>query len=193
MGNQMIDRYNKEVSLERNGLADDGRNPLANTYAYECALYRVMSDMFESVICRSMCIGTLEMYFSDLPHAKENADGERVTNNKKRRTQEAVLDEVRNLVEKDVIGNINFPMMHRCAAEAYTLPQEDGSHVFVFTDGIYSFELGLDMKGKHPSGIVINPREAAPKAASEAPEGDRKIKPAVYFRKGEPFRIMDAS
>lgn len=60
------------------------------------------------------------------------------------------------LVAKNVIGNISFPMMNVCAAKVYTRLEKDGTHTFIFTDGIYGFSVHLDifMKG-HPKGVEV--------------------------------------
>ncbi len=142
------------VNLDINGRIVSGRNPMANVFRYEYALYRVVSGMFASVVCRSMCEGTLAMYFGELPHADEEANA----SGRKRVTQESVIDEMKALAKHDVIGKINFPMMNICAAEACMLPEEDGSHSLVFSDGIYGFSLHLhfEKKAKHPNRIEVN-------------------------------------
>ena len=60
------------------------------------------------------------------------------------------------MVSRDVIGKVHFPMMQACAAEVKVMTAADGSHVFVFTDGIYGFSIHLDMPEKgHPTGIRV--------------------------------------
>ncbi len=47
-------------------------------------------------------------------------------------------------------------MISICAAEVMTALEDDGSHRFIFTDGIYRFDLHLDMARKgHPRGIEV--------------------------------------
>ncbi len=146
-----------DVVLEANGLDLTGKNPMANLYRYEFALYKVVSSLFAGVTCRSMCVKTLEMYFNDLPHPDSKAGADADSGERKKTASEALIDEVAKLVEKDVIGKISFPMMNVCRADAFILPEEDKSHSLVFSDGIYSFSLRLKMEdGKHPAGIEVN-------------------------------------
>ncbi len=151
----------KEVKLDSKGKGINRfyKNPLTRTFQYEYALYLTVSDLFASVCCRSMCIDSLRLYFSELPSKNQN-DGDSETyverdkeNNKK--TQESVLAEVLALVSRDVIGHIDFPMINICAAEVSTLPEDDGTHSFIFTDGVYGFKIRLDMKKGHPSRIMV--------------------------------------
>ncbi len=154
-----------EVSLEVNGYDNGGMNSLAKRFQYEYALYTVVSGLFSSVVCRSMCIDSLELYFSELPHSKE--DG------KKRMTQESLLDEMRTLVERDVIGSVIFPQMNICAAEAAAIPEEDGSHTFVFSDGIYGFAVHYEnAKKKKPRHIKVEDRRAAGPAKKKGVKED---------------------
>ena len=146
----------KEVKLENNGRGTDMscHNPLSTVFRYEYALYTVVSQMFESVRNRSLCMGTLESYFLELPSGSE----EQYTKNSRpgKKTRDKLLEEVKVLVDRDVIGKIRFPMINICAAEAAAIPEDDGTHTFVFTDGIYGFFLNLVMSGKgHPSGIRV--------------------------------------
>ncbi len=62
---------------------------------------------------------------------------------------------MRKLVTRDVIGNITFPMMDVCAAEVMAVSYEDGTHRFIFTDGIYGFVLKLNMIAGYPDGIIV--------------------------------------
>ena len=143
----------KEVKLDNNGKGVDGfyRNPLTKTYQYEYALYSVVSSLFESVRCRSICMRNLESYFLELPVTSEKDNGER------KKTQEKLMEEVKALVNRDVIGKIVFPKINICAAEAAAIPKDDGTHTFSFSDGIYGFSLEIVMskKGK-PIGISVS-------------------------------------
>ncbi|MCR5649725.1 MAG: hypothetical protein K6F86_00915 [Lachnospiraceae bacterium] len=153
MNNTMTKEY-KEVYFDRNGREHDRfyKNPLAGLFQREYALYLTAANLFESVRCRSMCIDTMKLYFMELAHKEKDSDA----GNKNRNTQEDLLSEMERLVNRDVIGHITFPMMHICAAEAKTVLEEDGSHGFIFTDGIYGFKLHLDNPGKgHPRKIEV--------------------------------------
>jgi hypothetical protein len=76
-----------------------------------------------------------------------------------KKTRDSVMEEVRALVERDVVGNVDFPMMHQCRAQVRVLPRQDGSHTFLFTDGVYSFSVRLDFgpkpKGQKPKKVVV--------------------------------------
>ena len=146
----------KEVRLDNNGRGVNRsyHNPLSKVFQYEYALYTVVSGLFESVRCRSLCMSNLEAYFMELPIGSDETEGEKKTTKK---TQEKLIAEVLGLVERDVIGNIKFPQMNICAAEAAAIPEEDGTHTFVFTDGIYGFKLHMTMPGKgNPIGISVS-------------------------------------
>lgn len=154
----------KEVNLDRSGRGEDRsyKNPLARVFQYEYALYLTVSGLFASVRCRSMCVESLKLYFLELGHRKDNTenDGDQAARDyagrKGRSTQEDLLSEIGVLVRRDVIGNITFPMMHICAAEGKTILEDDGTHSFIFTDGIYGFKLHLDIPAKgHPGKIEV--------------------------------------
>ena len=120
------------------------KNPLTKTYQYEYALYKTVADMFDSVVVKSRLIDSLKLYFAELPDTSK-AD---------------FLREVNLLVQKDVIGHIDFPMMHICSAEVRTEVEKDGTHTFVFSDGIYRFSVHIDVPRKgHPRKITVNGHE----------------------------------
>ena len=167
MNENTIKNY-KEVNLDSNGCGADRsyRNPLARTFQYEYALYLAVADLFETVRCRSMCPDRLRLYFMELGHKKENTstNGDQDTpdttgntaGNKNRNTREGLLEEMKAFVSRDVVGHIVFPMMHVCQAEVKILLEDDGTHSFVFTDGIYGFKVRLDIKGKeYPTKIEV--------------------------------------
>ena len=146
----------KEVNLDGiTAMADRTyRNPLAKTLQYEYALYLTVADLFGSVRCRSMCIDRLKLYFSELGHRPQKsgvgtdaADMQEGIIKKCKNTREDMLSKMEILVKRDVIGHINFPMMNICTAAVRTIPEKDGTHSFIFTDGIYGFRLHLETEG----------------------------------------------
>ena len=151
----------KEVRLDENGRGADRfyRNPLTKVYQYEYALYETVSELFASVRCRSLCVNSLNLYFKELPlSGAEEKDTwpAQEEGQPKKVTREKILSEMRQLVSRDVIGHVTFPMMNVCAAEVRAIPEKDGTHTFLFTDGIYGFTLHLDMPYKgHPKGIRV--------------------------------------
>lgn len=151
----------KEINLDKIGFDRTYRNPLTNVFQYEYALYSVVSALFARVMCRSMCVDSLNLYFRELPHMKVTDNESEMAfaspdSTSKRKTQEGLLQEMTFLVERDVIGNICFPMMNVCAAEVSTSVEGDGSHRFIFSDGIYGFSIHIDMGKKgHPKRLDV--------------------------------------
>lgn len=133
----------KEVTLDGQGFEKSCRNPLSKVFRYEYALYTLLCGWFGSTVCRSMCVETLSMYFKELGRRpKTAAERDALSDREKKRvTQEDVLDEVNARLIKDVQGHINFPMMHECMAEVSIVPTGDGTHKLIFTDGIYGFSV----------------------------------------------------
>ena len=105
-----------------------------------------------------MCVESLKLYFMELGHKKDNTENDKgqvkESDSKSKNTREDLLAEMESLVRRDVIGHIVFPKMHICSAEVRTLLEEDGSHSFIFTDGIYGFKLHLDIPRKGHSGKI---------------------------------------
>ncbi len=134
-------------------------NPLTKTFQYEYALYQVLSGLFKSVECSSKCIETLKLYFAEL--ARGSSDPGSVLNDNtesgssKRKTQEGLITEITHMVERDVQGHVNFPDMHNCRARMKVLRNKDGSHIFVFTDEVYSFAVRLNMPRKGRKKIEV--------------------------------------
>jgi hypothetical protein len=112
-----------------------------------------------------MCIESLKLYFKELPGKSEGLtenepddekeENENPSNAKdgntdapKKKTKRNVLMEAKKLVERDLMPNITFPMMNRCAAEVRVVPMSDGTHTFMFTDGVYGFTFRVMMGGK---------------------------------------------
>ena len=151
---KIADNY-KEVKIDSKGIDRFYKNPLTKTYQYEYAVYMMVAELFLKVIPRSMCIESLKLYFKELPRGvKEEESADEKGTSKK--SQRKILEEMERLVERDVIGHISFPMISVCAVEVLTALEEDGTHRFIFTDGIYRFDLHLDMERKgHPRGIDV--------------------------------------
>ncbi|MCR4704996.1 MAG: hypothetical protein K5641_02915 [Lachnospiraceae bacterium] len=150
----------KEVRLPDNRYSDSYKNPMSATFRYEYALYEAACALFGSVTCRSMCIERLRLYFLDLKHhtdpKEEGAADDPLTEKASQKTQMSIRDEIESLMKRDVLGKINFPSMHECHAESRAIPDENGAHTFVFTDGIYGFSLKLQMPKKgSPKGILV--------------------------------------
>ena len=148
----------REVSLDVGGYDRFYKNPLTKTFQYEYALYRAVADLFASVRCNSLCLESLKLYFSELGH-KETAEstpdedlGNKAQNGK---TQEGLIDEMRRLVARDVVGHVTFPQMNICAAQVKSVVEADGTHSFIFTDGIYGFKVRLAMEGRKKPGRIL--------------------------------------
>ena len=102
MRNIMKNGY-KEVKIDNNGRGIDKtyHNPLTRVYQYEYALYSVVSELFGSIRCRSLCMNNLESYFLELPIKGDEDNAEKNKNGKK--TQDGIIEEISKLVERDVI------------------------------------------------------------------------------------------
>ncbi len=150
----------KEVKLDGSGFDKYYRNPLTQTFQYEYALYEAVSDLFSEVKRRSMCVDSLKLYFRELPHTTEpSAEVNKglPEEEKKKKTQEDLHAEMTMMVARDFVGNITFPMMHICQAEARIATEKDGTHTLIFSDGIYGFSVHLDMPRKgHPRKIEVH-------------------------------------
>ncbi len=144
----------KEVSFDGQAMDRNYKNPMTKVYQYEYALYIVMASLFQSVRCKSLCPNSLMLYFKELPlDVKEEELPENVI---VRKSQRKLIEEIETLVERDVVGKINFPMINACAAELLIKCQDDGTHRFFYTDGIYGFSVHLDMERKrHPRRIEV--------------------------------------
>ena len=167
-------RNYKEISLNT---TDFDTRYLARTYQYEYALYEAIADLFEKVDCRSY-IEPLRLYFAELPNAKKGSEAgaDNMTGRKNKTTKEDILDEVSRMVERDVKGHVNFPMMHICRAQLSVLPENDGTHTFSFSDGVYGFSVHISVPDKgHPKGIDVNGNPYAGPADKHAkiPTGPR--------------------
>ncbi len=146
----MVKNKYKEVSLKSTDFDKHYRHPYTQVFQYEYALFKLVSEMFKSVRCNSMCIDSLKLYFCELP-VKSVAESSNAA-----KTQNGIFLEVSELISQDVAGRVNFPMMHECMAELKVVTNENGTHRFIFTDGIFAFSVSLDMKKKgHPKGIKV--------------------------------------
>ncbi len=142
-------------------------NPLTKTYQYEHALLTTVSGLFKETQTSSLCPDRLRLYFNELPIRKEvqeqaraqkEAMGQTVTEDEpcNKRTRDSVMEEVKALVTRDVEGNVEFPLMHQCRADVRILEREDGSHTFLFTDGVYAFTVRFDkFKKGRPLSIRV--------------------------------------
>ena len=133
------------------------KNPLTGRFQYEYALFRAVSDLFFSVKCQSLCIESLKLYFRELPlSSKKEDDPDSASSEKKRKTQESLLAEASMLVSRDVVSHITFPQINVCQAEVNVLTEKDGSHTFLFSDGVYGFTVHMELprKGK-PKSVAV--------------------------------------
>ena len=148
-----------EVKLDGMGDGRSYKNPLTRVFQYEYALYMVVSDMFASVKCRSLCIESLMLYFKELSHSHEigkEINEDTLGEKKPKKTQEGLFAEMTMMVARDVAGHLIFPMMSVCQAEAHVSTNDDGTHTFIFEDGIYAFSVRLDLPKKgNPKRILV--------------------------------------
>ena len=166
-----------EIAIETKG-ADNSSNPLSKTYHYEYALLCAVSDLFGSVVNRSN-VEPLKLYFAELPDEKKETGAMSQSPGTKKKTKEDFLKEVSALVEDKVCGHVEFPMMHICRAEMSVIPEEDGTHTFCFTDGIYGFSVHINVprKGRPKEVEVIDLRTGKrldPQDEKKKEEGRRR-------------------
>ncbi len=140
MENTFVRNYS-EVILDTEGYDRFYKNPLTKTFQNEYALFKAVSNLFESVRCKSRCIETLKMYFLELPHQKTECDE---SSEKKRDTQESLLEDMTKAVSEGIVGHVIFPMMNICTVNVKTKLNGNGTHTFLFTDGIYGFSVSLE-------------------------------------------------
>ncbi|MCR4788773.1 MAG: hypothetical protein K5888_09305 [Lachnospiraceae bacterium] len=172
-----FERNYTEVCLDTEGFDRFYKNPLTKTFQNEYALYKAVSNLFGSVRCKSRCIETLRMYFLELPHQKDGSDE---SSEKKRDTQESLLEDMMKAVSNGVVGHVIFPMMNICTVNVKTKLNGDGTHTFLFTDGIYGFGVRLEpirkgqtiklhvtdlTKPKEPADLTKKTRAASKNAA----------------------------
>ncbi len=185
-----------EVKIAGTDFRRSYRNPLMKVYQYEYALYEAASGLFRRVECKSMSIENLRMYFLELPPKDMNVDDDLLSgtegNNDSaqkppKMNREKVLKEMEVLVADKVSGKVLFPMMDRCAADASTVMAKDGTHWFVFTDGVYGFALHLIFgdRGKL-SGIEVRdfnhkmtPVKAEDKKGKASGKNKKSVRPEV--------------
>ncbi|MCR4787146.1 MAG: hypothetical protein K5888_01030 [Lachnospiraceae bacterium] len=168
-----------EITIETKG-TDHSQNPLSKTYLYEYALLCAVSDLFGSVESRSN-VEPLKLNFAELPDERKETGkvAEQLPAGNKKKTKEEYMKEVSNLVEAKVSGHVKFPMMHICRAEMSVIPEEDGTHTFCFTDGIYGFSVHITVPRKgHPREIVVidlrTGQRLDPKDEKKKKEGRRR-------------------
>ena len=136
----------------------DYKNPMTKLFQYEYVMYMLASDLFADVSCKSagasMIVDRLKLYYMDL--VKVTVDKKTNREHTSYKAQYEMEEEILSLLERDVMGKVVFPGMHMCHAELTVRTREDGSHVFVLSDGIYGFELSVRMKGKgRCAGILV--------------------------------------
>ena len=108
------------------------KNPMTKQYQAEYVLYEAIAKLFAEVSCRSLTIDRLKLYHAELSdHAKKDLE-----------------KEIRYLIGKYVTGQVCFPAMDICKAEVKIRNNPDGTHLFIFTDEVYSFRVCLKHPGK---------------------------------------------
>ena len=137
-------------------------NPLTRQFQAEYAMYEAVSSLFAGVICRSLTLENLKLYHAELSKEKS----------------EELENEVKHLIGKYLTGKVCFPAMNICKAEVKIRNNADGTHRFIFTDGVYSFSLQLktsrrsrkmflEVKGRNITGLKPS-KKSRPAAAVNA-------------------------
>ena len=126
------------------------KDPHAKTYQYEYAMFLAVSELFACVSYKSRVIETLKLYYFELP-VRGDGSGRLSVNGRSREDHVYAMSE---MVKRDVSGKVKFPMMNVCKAEVRVRTLKNGTHYFLFTDGIYAFRVHLKMEeGKKPVSI----------------------------------------
>ncbi|MBQ9867412.1 MAG: hypothetical protein IJM34_10365 [Lachnospiraceae bacterium] len=110
-------------------------NPNTTLYQAEYTMYQAVSKLFAKVSCRSLTLERLKLY-----HAELSEKGKQELDKK-----------IRLLVDKYVADKVCFPAMNVCHAEVRILNNADGTHRFLFSDGVYGFLVSI----KHAKGGKI--------------------------------------
>lgn len=101
-------------------------DPMKTTFQCEYEMLRQISSLFHSVLFRSNAVRTLKLYH------RENHDS-------------SLSGKIKTLLERDVYPNILFPDAKDCKVYLRSVLLPDRSHLFVLSDGIYSFAVHLIM------------------------------------------------
>lgn len=127
------------------------KNPMMEMYQYEYALYLAMSDLFYGVHCTSVyLLKTLSLYYSELSSTGRSGK----TAFEKQYTLEEKME---RWIKRDVIGKVIFPQMDRCRVNVSIKTRANGSHIFFFSDGIYSFKVALKWDKEKKKVIGLTP------------------------------------
>ncbi|MBR4513881.1 MAG: hypothetical protein IKO61_03220 [Lachnospiraceae bacterium] len=113
----------------------DYKNPMTKIYQLECAMTEVMADMFHRVICNSRGLDKLRLYYADLTSGTREKP-----NCSKQWSMEETME---RLIKRDVAANIEFPGMSVCNVALRLHERKDGTHDFIYTDGVYAFAIHL--------------------------------------------------
>ncbi len=148
-------------------------NPMTKVYQYEYALYVIVADLFKAVECNSRCIERLKLYYAEL--VKDN----RLTGHLSYEKQYEIEDNMQKIVARDVIGKVVFPGMHMCKAEVTVIDMGNGSHTFLFTDGVYGFSVSLRYKevrrgSERPTMLIAGIEVKNLKEVIDTPEIDQR-------------------
>ena len=126
------------------------KNPMSRIYQTEYAMYLAISELFYAVRCSSKALTTLKLYFADL------VTESKVTGTPNFRKQEEMMNELRHAVKRDLIGKIVFPSINQCMAQVTIIKNEDYTHSFTFSDGIYGFTVNIERTKKGGLMIIVS-------------------------------------
>ena len=112
-------------------------NPYKRAFQFEYSLYRQIAMLFAKTSCRSMTADVQKGEYCG--QAVKPSD---IT--------------ISGLLQWDVLGCIEFPMMSACHAEVHIRTLENGLHEFIFTDEIYTFSVSLRMDKTFKNVLGIN-------------------------------------
>jgi len=122
--------------------------PFKKAYQFEYSLYNQISMLFAATSCRSMTADRLYLYYREGLNIPDSENGIQPT-----KRSDAAISE---LLHRDVLGLIDFPMMNECHVEVRIKNRENGLHEFIFTDYIYAFSVSLRMDSKYKKVLGID-------------------------------------
>ena len=123
-------------------------NPYKRAFQFEYSLYRQIAMLFAKTSCRSMTADRLYLYYREAPYVQNSEYcGQSV------KPSDITIS---GLLQRDVLGCIEFPMMSACHAEVHIRTLENGLHEFIFTDEIYTFSVSLRMDKTFKNVLGIN-------------------------------------
>ena len=124
------------------------KDPFKRAYQFEYSLYNQIAMLFAKTSCRSMAADRLYLYYREAPYVQESENSDQ--------SMKPSDVAISRLLQRDVLGHINFPMINECQANVHIRTLANGLHEFIFTDDIYTFAVSLRMDRTYRKALGIN-------------------------------------